>query len=193
MNKNPIEQFAQWFNDAQRAKGVVDATAFCLSTVAKDGSPEGRMVLMKDFDERGFVFYTNLKSVKGRAIAAHPQAAITFHWAPLERSVRIQGSTELVSDAEADRYWVTRPRATQIGAWASHQSEELSSRAVLLKDAAKFALKFGVGPVPRPPHWTGVRIIPQKIEFWQGQPSRLHDRFLFTKAGKSWKQVRLYP
>ncbi len=193
MASHPITQFASWMNAAKRSSRIIDATAACLSTTNTDGMPDGRMVLLKDFDERGFVIYTNLKSVKGRAILESGKAALTFHWAPLERQVRIQGKTELVSDQEADAYWVTRPRTTQLGAWASHQSEELASRAILLKDVAKLALKFGVRPVPRPPHWTGIRIIPRKMEFWQGRASRLHDRLLFTQHSSGWKKVRLYP
>ncbi len=193
MKINPVEQFKAWFEAARHTKGIEDATAACLSTVDLEGFPDGRMVLLKDFDERGFVFYTNLHSVKGQALAKTPQAALTFHWVPLERQVRIQGETEVVSDGEADVYWETRPRLAQLGAWASQQSEPLPSRALLLKDVAKYALKFGVGPVPRPPHWTGVRILPRKIEFWRSRASRLHDRFLYTKTDGSWKIARLSP
>lgn len=193
MRTNPFQQFNLWFKEASRHKGIIDATAMCLSTVGLEGFPEGRMVLLKNVDSRGFVFYTNLKSKKGRAIQATGKAALTFHWAPLERSVRIQGRTEIVGDDEADAYWKTRPRATQLGAWASHQSDILASRAILLKDVAKYAFKFGTGPVPRPPHWTGVRVIPRQIEFWQGRTSRLHDRFLYSRSGSQWKLVRLYP
>ncbi len=193
MNSNPFKQFAIWMNEAARCKQIVDATAMCLSTQDTDGYPSGRMVLLKEFDDRGFVFYTNLHSAKGRGLAKTAKAALTFHWAPLQKQVRVQGNTERVSDKEADAYWVTRPRATQLGAWASHQSEALSSRTVLLKDVAKYALKFGIGPVPRPPHWTGIRIIPRKIEFWTGKASRLHDRILFTRKPTGWSSVRLYP
>lgn len=193
MRANPIDQFSQWLKEAHRAKTIPDATAMCLSTVDTDGYPDGRMVLLKSFDERGFVFYTNLESVKGQAIKASGKAALTFYWAPLERQVRLLGRTEQVSREEADAYWVTRPRTTQLGAWASHQSDELSNRAILLKDVAKLALRYGTGPVPRPPHWTGIRVIPRQIEFWQGRASRLHDRLLYTQKNNRWTTARLYP
>jgi pyridoxamine 5'-phosphate oxidase len=191
--KDPFAFFSDWFKAAKRCTAIPDATAMCVSTLATDGFPDGRMVLLKDFDDRGFVFYTNIKSVKGRALAKTPKAALTFHWAPLEQQVRIQGTTELVSDAEADAYWKTRARLSQLGAWASKQSEPLSNRAILVKDVAKLALKYGMGPVPRPPYWTGVRVVPRRIEFWQGKPNRLHDRSLYTKVGTKWNMERLYP
>jgi pyridoxamine 5'-phosphate oxidase len=191
--KNPIRQFENWFREAKRSKAIDDATAACLSTIGPTGFPDGRMVLVKNVDELGFVFYTNLHSVKGVSLKKQPRAALTFYWAPLKKQVRIQGETTLVTDAEADAYWKTRPRLTQLGAWASKQSEILSSRAVLLKDVAKLALKFGVRPIPRPPFWTGVRVIPHSIEFWQGRASRLHDRLLYSKTSKGWRITRLYP
>jgi pyridoxamine 5'-phosphate oxidase len=158
-----------------------------------DGYPDGRMVLLKEFDERGFVFYTNLRSIKGKALAKTPKAALTFYWEPLKKQVRIQGRTEIVSDAEADAYWKTRPRLSQIGAWASRQSEPLSSRAFLIKEVARLTLQFGLKPVPRPPYWTGIRVIPQRIEFWEAFANRLHDRLLYTRQGRSWRVQRLYP
>jgi len=191
--KDPFKQFADWFRQAGHAKDIEDATAVCLSTVDPSGAPNGRMVLLKGFDDRGFVFYTNLRSVKGKSLLATPQAALTFHWAPLKKQVRIQGRTETVSDTEADAYWKTRPRLTQLGAWASKQSEQLSSRAVLLKEVARLVLKYGTGPVPRPSYWTGIRIIPQRIEFWQGRTSRLHDRILYVRKNRRWTIARLYP
>jgi pyridoxamine 5'-phosphate oxidase len=190
---DPILLFHKWFEAAKRAKSIVDATALCVSTVGPGDLPEARMVLLKDFDERGFVFYTNLHSPKGRQLEKHPYAALTFHWDALQKQVRIQGKTEIVDDSEADAYWRTRARLSQLGAWASKQSEELSSRTILIKDVAKLALKYGTSPVPRPPYWTGVRVIPKKIEFWQGQPNRLHDRFLYTRKGDGWQVQRLYP
>ncbi len=190
---DPIEQFKRWLVEARRCKSIEDATAACLSTISPDGFPEGRMVLLKDSDERGFVFYTNLHSVKGQALKKNPRAALTFHWAPLKKQVRIQGKTEIVSEAEADAYWKTRGRLSQLGAWASKQSEELSSRAHLMKAVAKRALQYGFKPVPRPPYWTGVRLLPQKIEFWQGRVNRLHDRHLYTKTPSGWSITRLYP
>jgi pyridoxamine 5'-phosphate oxidase len=193
MTKNPISQFSSWMRLARKTKSIVDPTAACLSTLGAGQFPAGRMVLLKGLDERGFVFYTNLRSTKGRELSKNRKAALTFHWAPLERQVRIQGRTEFVSNQEADAYWKTRPRTTQLGAWASRQSERLLSRAVLLKEVSRFAKKFGKGPVPRPPYWTGVRIRPTKVEFWQGRANRLHDRMLFTRAGRNWKNARLYP
>jgi len=165
----------------------------CLSTVDAQGWPEGRMVLLKGFDERGFVFYTSIKSAKGKSLAKHRRAALTFYWEPLHRQVRIQGSTRLVSDEEADAYWRTRPRLSQIGAWVSHQSEPLPSNVLLIKEAMKLGLKFMGREVPRPPHWTGYRVKPRAIEFWQGRPNRLHDRFLYTRTAKTWRIQRLYP
>ena len=193
MEKNPFIQFAAWFNQAKRCSSIADPTAVCLSTVDAAGFPDSRMVLMKDFDERGMTFYTNLNSVKGRSLKKTARASLTFYWEPLGKQVRIQGKTEIVSNAEADAYWKTRPRLSQLGAWASKQSEILSNRAILLKDVAKLALKYGTGPVPRPPFWTGVRIIPHKIEFWQGHANRLHDRLLYTRTKKAWRINRLYP
>jgi pyridoxamine 5'-phosphate oxidase len=190
---DPILLFRKWFEAARRAKSIVDATAMCVATVDSHEWPDARMVLLKSYDARGFVFYTNLHSPKGRQLERHPAAALTFHWDVLHQQVRIQGKTEIVADAEADAYWRTRPRLSQLGAWASRQSEELASRTLLVKEVARLALKFGTGPVPRPPYWTGVRVIPQKIEFWQGQPNRLHDRFLFKLKGDAWRVQRLYP
>jgi pyridoxamine 5'-phosphate oxidase len=194
MLKNPIRQFNNWFREAGRSSAIDDATAACLSTAGPGGFPDGRMVLLKDFDDRGFVFYTNQNSAKGQALKKNPRAALTFYWMPLHKQVRIQGKTELVSGAEADAYWKTRGRLSQLGAWASKQSQPLPSRATLLKDVAKLAFKFKLGPVPRPSFWTGFRLVPQKIEFWQGRANRLHDRFQYTpnKRG-AWNVTRLYP
>ncbi len=193
MLKDPTALFRQWFGAAKRCKTIEDATAMCLSTVDLQGFPDGRMVLLKDFDERGFTFYTNLHSVKGLSLKKTPTAALTFHWAPLKKQVRIQGKTEIVSDAEADAYWKTRPRLSQLGAWASKQSEVLPSRARLVAEVARLALKFKFGPVPRPPFWTGIRVIPHRIEFWQGRSNRLHDRILYSKKNGQWQIQRLYP
>lgn len=193
LSPDPLEQFIHWFDSAKRCKAVEDATAMCVSTVDGQGRPDARMVLLKEYDERGFVFYTNLHSPKGKELDKNPQAALTFHWAPLQKQIRIQGKTEIVTDAQADAYWRTRPRLSQLGAWASKQSEELATRAILIKDVAKLALKFGMGPVPRPLYWTGVRVVPHTIEFWQGQPNRLHDRFLYTRKDGWWRVTRLYP
>jgi pyridoxamine 5'-phosphate oxidase len=190
---DPLKRFARWFAQAKNNKSIEDPTAMCVSTIDPGGFPDGRMVLLKGLDERGFVFYTNLNSVKGRALKKIPRAALTFYWEPLKKQVRIQGRTEIVSDDEADAYWKTRPRLTQLGAWASKQSEILPSRARLVAEVARLALKHRLGPVPRPPFWTGVRVVPLKIEFWQGRANRLHDRFLYTKNGGRWRVKRLYP
>jgi len=191
--KDPIRQFNNWFREAKRSKAIDDATAMCLSTIDPAGSPDARMVLLKGHDERGFVFYTNLNSVKGRSLKKRPQAALTFFWPPLRKQVRIQGKTTQVSDAEADASWVTRSRLSQLGAWASKQSAPLQNRVRLMKDIAVLALKYGLKPVPRPPFWTGVRVIPQKIEFWHGGENRLHDRLLYVKTPKGWRITRIYP
>ena len=193
MREDPIERFRLWFRAARRCRTIEDATAACLSTMDPAGLPNGRMVLLKDFDARGFVFYTNLHSLKGKSLQKTPRAALTFYWAPLKKQVRIQGRTEIVSDAEADAYWATRPRLAQLGAWASKQSDILSSRAILLKDVARLALKYGRRPIPRPSYWTGVRVIPRKMEFWQGRANRLHDRILYDKTSRGWVVIRLYP
>ena len=190
---DPLVLFGQWFESAQKSKTIVDATAMCVSTVDGNGHPDARMTLLKNFDARGFVFYTNLHSPKGQQLENHPWAALTFHWDAEQKQIRIQGRTEIVAEAEADAYWRTRPRLSQLGAWASKQSQELPSRTVLLKDVARLALRYGTRPVPRPPYWTGVRVAPEKIEFWQGQPNRLHDRFLYARKADGWLVRRLYP
>ena len=164
-----------------------------LATLNPNGYPDARMVLLKDFDERGFTFYTNLNSVKGRSLKKAARAALVFYWEPLARQVRIQGKTEIVSGKEADAYWKSRPRLSQLGAWASQQSDVLPHRDVLLKEVARLARHYGAGPIPRPPYWTGVRVIPHHIEFWQGRANRLHDRLLYTKAKNRWRIDRLYP
>jgi pyridoxamine 5'-phosphate oxidase len=189
----PFALFEKWFEAARRRKDIADATAMCLSTVNADEWPDGRLVLLKSFDERGFVFFTNMNSVKGKALKKSSKAALTFDWPALQRQVRLQGRTEIVSDEEADAYWRTRDRLAQLGAWASQQSEALSSRAILVKEVAKLAVKYKWGPVPRPPFWTGVRVVPRRIEFWQGRPYRLHDRFLYMRKDDRWQLVRLYP
>jgi pyridoxamine 5'-phosphate oxidase len=194
LKADPIDQFRLWFADAESKLGREAATAFCLSTLDPNGFPDGRMVLLKEFDGQGFVFYTNLHSAKGRAIAALARAAMTFHWPLLERQVRIQGNTELVSAAEADAYFHSRARLSQLGAWASQQSQPLQTRFTLMREVVRFALKYPTGTIPRPPQWTGIRIKPLKIEFWQAGANRLHDRFLYEKqSGGSWAATRLYP
>ncbi|HSA58966.1 MAG TPA: pyridoxamine 5'-phosphate oxidase [bacterium] len=192
MDKDPIRQFKLWFDEASAA-GVPLPEAFCLSTVSPDGLPEGRMILLKEADASGFVFYTNLESPKAHALAKRPQAALTFYWEPLRRQVRIQGRTERVSDAEADAYFRTRPRESQIGAWASFQSTPLDSRETLEKRFGEFSEKYEGRDVPRPAHWSGYRVVPDAVEFWIERPNRLHDRFLYTRTGGGWSMKRLYP
>jgi pyridoxamine 5'-phosphate oxidase len=193
LSSDPIEQFRRWFDEAVKASDREAAIAMCLSTVDARGMPEGRIVLMKDFDDRGFVFYTNTLSPKGRALDKKPQAALTFYWPALERQVRIQGTATRVGAAEADAYFQSRPRGSQVGAWASQQSEALLERKTLDERVAQFTKKFEGGAVPRPPHWTGYRIAPVMIEFWQGRASRLHDRFVYRREGTAWTIARLYP
>lgn len=188
----PFTLFGQWLSDA-RAKEPNDPNAMAVATVDENGLPDVRMVLLKDFDAQGFVFYTNTQSAKGQQILANPQVALLFHWKSLHRQVRIRGAAKPVSAAEADEYFASRARNSQIGAWASEQSRPLESRFALEKRIAEYGLKFGLGKVARPPHWTGFRIVPQFIEFWRDKPFRLHDRVKFERAGEGWRQSRLYP
>jgi pyridoxamine 5'-phosphate oxidase len=162
----PFALFGRWFEEAKAAE-VNDPNAMVLATADADGAPDARMVLLKGYDARGFVFYTNTESAKGRQLGVNPQAALLFHWKSLRRQVRIRGPVERVSDAEADEYFASRARDSQIGAWASEQSRPMGGRFVLERRAAEFALKFGVKPVPRPPHWTGFRVRPLNLEFWR--------------------------
>jgi len=172
---------------------VPEPTAFALATVSADGQPSVRILLLKDVDKRGFTFYTNLESRKGRELAENRRAAMNFHWAQLERQVRIEGRVTGVSDADADAYFATRPRGSQIGAWASRQSRSIERPGDLEARVAEFEKKFEGQNVPRPPHWSGFRLEPTAIEFWKGKPSRLHDRQLFLKDGDGWKMQTLYP
>ena len=190
----PLRLFAAWFAEAKRAEPV-NPDAMTLATVDADGCPNARMVLLKGFDERGFVFYTNVDSIKGHELAAAPKAALAFFWKSLQRQVRARGTVEPVSQAEADAYFATRSRMAQIGAWASKQSTALESRLAFEKAIARFTAKFVIGTVPRPPYWSGYRVVPQEIEFWQERPFRLHDRVVFAKttAPGVWTKTRLYP
>jgi pyridoxamine 5'-phosphate oxidase len=191
---DPLRLFAAWLEGATAAEPR-DPTAMTLATVDADGLPNARMVLLKGADERGFVFYTNMDSQKGRELAAHPAAALVFHWKSTNRQVRVRGSVETVSDTEADAYFASRPKQAQIGAWASKQSSPLESRLAFEKAVALYAAKYAIGQVPRPPNWSGYRIVPRSIEFWQERPFRLHDRIEFTRAepGAAWRKTRLYP
>ena len=189
---DPFSLFADWFADAKR-KEPNDPNAMALATADETGLPDVRMVLLKDFDADGFVFYTNLESAKGLQIGANPQAALCFHWKSLRRQVRLRGAVEPVTPDEADAYFASRARDSRIGAWASKQSRPLESRFALEKAVAKEAARFGLGTVPRPPHWSGFRLKPQHFEFWRDRPFRLHDRLVFDHHDGKWTTQRLYP
>lgn len=189
---DPFALFDGWLREAVAGEAN-DANAMALSTVDAHGMPDVRMVLLKDADARGFVFYTNLESDKGRELAANPKAALLFHWKSLRRQVRVRGEVSRVSEAEADAYWATRARASQLGAWASDQSRPLPDRLAFEKKIAEYGLKFGLGKVPRPPHWSGFRVAPQAMEFWRDRPFRLHERLVFTRADGGWTTQRLFP
>ena len=190
---NPLDLFDAWFADAQAA-GIVEPNAMTLATATPDGRPSARIVLLKGADARGFAFYTNHDSRKGRELDAHPFAALVFWWGPLERQVRVEGRVERVDAAEADAYYASRPRGSRLGAWASPQSDEIPDRAVLDTRLADATARFADGDVERPAFWGGYRVVPQAVEFWQGRPSRLHDRFLYRRgAVGGWAPVRLAP
>lgn len=191
---DPFALFETWFQEA-KASEANDPNAMALSTVDADGMPNVRMVLLKGFDRAGFVFYTNTESAKGTELLGARKAAAVFHWKSLQRQVRVRGPVELVSDAEADAYFQSRPRDSRIGAWASKQSRPLESRFALQKAVALVAAKYPIGEVPRPPHWTGFRIKPVYFELWRDRPFRLHDRLVFTRSAPDapWSQTRLYP
>jgi pyridoxamine 5'-phosphate oxidase len=189
---DPFALFAEWLAEAGK-KEPNDPNAVAVSTVDEGGLPDSRMVLLKDFDQRGFVFYTNTQSAKGVELNAHPKAAMLFHGKSLRRQVRSRGAVEPVSEAEADAYFSSRARHSQLGAWASDQSRPLPDRLALERRVAEMGLKFGLGKVPRPPHWSGYRVVPQVIEFWRDRPFRLHERLVYQRDGQAWGTVRLFP
>lgn len=188
---DPMQQFDQWLKEALAAQ-IPEPNAMTLATVGSDLRPSTRVVLIKGFDARGIVWYTNYDSRKGRQLAGNPYAALQFHWVELERVVRIEGTVEKVSDAESDEYFHSRPLDSRIGAWASPQSQVISGRSVLVANAAKYGAQFMLKP-PRPPHWGGYRLKPDQWEFWQGRKSRLHDRLHYRQEGSAWVRERLAP
>ena len=192
MTEDPFALFKKWLAEAEKTE-VNDPNAVSVATVGPDGVPSVRMVLLKAFDERGFVFYTNLGSRKGRQLTEHPAAAMCFHWKSLRKQVNLEGAITPVDPAEADAYYASRARGSQIGAWASKQSQPLATRFELEKRVAKFTAKFHVGKVPRPDFWSGFRLTPRRIEFWEDRPFRLHDRLLFERDGDTWRTSKLFP
>lgn len=192
LTREPFELFDSWFSLAKLRTGLNDPNAMCLSTIDEDGFPDSRMVLLKGHDERGFVFFTNSLSNKGRSISKTPKAALNFFWDSLRRQIRIQGNVERVTPEESDKYFASRSRTSQLGAWASMQSQQLDSRDTFIERIAKYQLNFP-NSVPRPPHWYGFRVRPFEIEFWQDRRDRLHDRFVYRLTEDVWKVSRLYP
>ncbi|HEY2708194.1 MAG TPA: pyridoxamine 5'-phosphate oxidase [Caulobacteraceae bacterium] len=191
-DQDPIALFARWLEEAVKAEPN-DANAMTLATVDAEGMPDARMVLLKGVDAAGFTFFTNTESAKGQELTAHPKAALVFHWKSLRRQVRVRGDIAPVTEAEADAYHATRARSSQIGAWASDQSRELPDRLAFERRIGEMGLKFGLGKVPRPPHWSGYRLTPRRLEFWRDRPFRLHERLAFDRAGEGWTVRRLYP
>ena len=188
----PIDLFHAWFAEARESEPS-DANAMALASVGADGMPSVRMVLLKGADADGFVFYANFESRKGRELLSHPQAALCFHWKSLRRQVRVEGAIETVTEAEADAYFATRARGSQIGAWASEQSRPMAGKAELLKRVGLFTARFAVGKVARPPHWSGFRLVPRGFEFWKDGQFRLHDRLVYRRDGGGWDTEVLYP
>jgi pyridoxamine 5'-phosphate oxidase len=191
---DPIAQFGHWFEEALKAE-VMEPNAMSLATASADGAPSARVVLLKGYDERGFVFFTDYRSRKSEELEANPRAALVFYWAELDRQVRITGGVSLTTHEESERYFKTRPLGSQLGAWASHQSSVIPGRAALEADLREIEERFGDGDVPLPAHWGGYRVVPDTIEFWQGRENRLHDRIRYVRVagGKGWKVERLSP
>jgi len=192
MADDPITRFQRWYDRARKSH-IKQPDAVTLATADRRGRPSARMVLLKQADAAGFVFYTNGKSRKGRELASNPRAALVFHWDGLGRQVRIEGPVRQVSSQEADAYWDSRPRASQLAALASQQSAALRSRALLMATYRALSRRYRSAPVPRPPHWTGYRVVPRSIEFWTHRDHRLHDREVYTRTARGWKRVRLQP